>query len=571
MPRWVDLETEAREVAADPPGPSPASTRRGGPAAKGGARASSRKRDAPAESVLVYLGRQSDSSWTPDRLPEHVDTARLGVALAAELSSLGYQVTVAGHVAEQDTLGLEFVPDDRLAMTDAPSDAPGAPREPAYDHVVISRFVAQFALKHPIVARLGVYACMLDVVPSSLLWVRPATSPTMSGDGAQALIPNATWTTPDLVSVSGLASFANALPRIDRIMVNSEWHAREMRKRILALGVGVSTDIHLYPVALDVAKWRQRAEAFVERGEKKVRLRFLHCCDSRVRSVADMLALFPSIRALIPGASLAFLTMGHDPLPAEVRQAIDAIEWASCSTAGDFDEVLRAEVLMYAPTVQDVRHQPLLEMMLANILAIVPKRDSLPELVTPDRGILVDSDAHGRSIIDIPLLKHVLVDEPSVRLPPPQTARARCRPPFRPLSCALACARPQLRAGYASAAKSWAEMQTHEASAKAFDTLFEEQRRRSAAKQPPSPARPASSSTPSATNDDGVSSNEPSPPCPHAGGALRSGMLVFGGWIAGSVWLFIAGMRRRVAAPPAAAASSVKPPASGGKHHEKKA
>ena len=269
----------------------------------------------------------------------------------------------------------------------------------------------------------------------------------MSGDGAQALIPNATWTTPDLVSVSGLASFANALPRIDRIMVNSEWHAREMRKRILKLGVGVSTDIHLYPVALDVAKWRQRAEAFVERGEKKVRLRFLHCCDSRMRSVADMLALFPSIRALIPGASLAFLTMGHDPLPAEVRQAIDAIEWASCSTAGDFDEVLRAEVLMYAPTVQDVRHQPLLEMMLANILAIVPKRDSLPELVTPDRGILVDSDAHGRSIIDIPLIKHVLVDEPSVRLTSPQTARAFLMPGHfpAPLMCPRVRSSPAAR------------------------------------------------------------------------------------------------------------------------------
>ena len=98
--------------------------------------------------------------------------------------------------------------------------------------------------------------------------------------------------------------------------------------------------------------------------------------------------------------------------------------------------------------------------------------------------------------------------------------------------------------------KAWAEAQTHDALAGHLSRLFSEQRTQASRRggdaraeggKPPS-VEPAAAACP-----------------PTPGGALQSGVLIFGGWLAGSVWLLIASLRKRRAPGAAQGARPARP------------
>ena len=69
---------------------------------------------------------------------------------------------------------------------------------------------------------------------------------------------------------------------------------------------------------------------------------------------------------------------------------------------------------------------------------------ALADMVTPDRGMLVGTDEHGRYELDVGSLRQALVEEPA------------------------------LRSAHASAARAWAEAQTHDALAARVSRFFTE-------------------------------------------------------------------------------------------------
>jgi hypothetical protein len=142
-----------------------------------------------------------------------------------------------------------------------------------------SRFVLrQFALRHPLVARIGVYALLLDAAASSLLWVQPAMSAPVASVEPQVPAPNATaWYVPDLHTALGDAVLANVVDRFERLLVPSAEARAALLRRLADVSSGAAVaaaaqKVALAPVAVNASRWRREAEAFAERGERKVRL-----------------------------------------------------------------------------------------------------------------------------------------------------------------------------------------------------------------------------------------------------------------------------------------------------------
>ena len=163
--------------------------------------------------------------------------------------------------------------------------------------MVISQHLAQYALRLPMVAAVGTYLWLHEIMPSGQVWasspsegeVDPGANhtavPMYVTNGSSAPLafplPGASPASPRLNTPESdarppaLHLLANTMPRLDRVLVRSAWHARELGEQLALHGQPSSASARLIepmPMAYDDDEWRQAKAAFAaENGAKVLR------------------------------------------------------------------------------------------------------------------------------------------------------------------------------------------------------------------------------------------------------------------------------------------------------------
>ena len=266
--------------------------------------------------VLIYCGTTREAPWSGgDRGGALGGSETNAAELALVLRERGFSVVVSGRVVAGESEGVVYIPEDQLRIVDG-SDVP------LFSHVIISRVVQQYVLKHPLVARRGVY-----------LWV-------------QDLYPNMSPGPTDVESVEQrLRSIAH---RLTRVLALSPFHAAEMQAAFPELHKEYPQLWDWIPNAIDAQRWAKAEKAFRSDGESKLRHRFIYTSTPE-RGLLRLLRLFPRIRQALPGATLLVATYNQDGLNPEMRHLMemhaDHVTFAGSLSKDDlYREILRAEV-----------------------------------------------------------------------------------------------------------------------------------------------------------------------------------------------------------------------------------
>ena len=302
----------------------------------------------------------------------------LNMQLALALQQAGYQVSVGGHVVAGELHGVKAVPEAELQLlqrwaggprlqpwTDLPAPPRASPathtrvrraarhrdsgksgaKRPAFDHVIISQHLAQYTLRLPMVAAVGTYLWLHEVHPSGQVWAWPPDGEVNNGSVAMYVTNRSystiTWSpsvtrqnTPEAdARPPSLHLLANMLPRLDRVLVRSPWHAQELAEQLALHGQPSSAAHHgrlieAMPMAYDGAEWERARAAFGGDGGKKVKGRFLFCSvpqhSKMQHGLRTVLAIFPVMRKQIPSASLVVVATEQLSLPQDLRRDLQA-------------------------------------------------------------------------------------------------------------------------------------------------------------------------------------------------------------------------------------------------------
>jgi glycosyltransferase involved in cell wall biosynthesis len=287
--------------------------------------------------------------------------------------------------------------------------------------------------------------------------------------------------------------------------------------------------VAVVPSGVDVDEWRRARDNFTASGGQKKRHAFFYCCLVNHQGLLDLVELFPTLRSSLHGATLTAASLLPDaPMNAETLAVFESLPWARYAGVLDrasFEhELLSAETLIYLSP--DSRHLPLLEAMMADIAILMPRLEPwhpFAPLLGEGRALILERDAVGRNMMDVALVREVCENEDRL-------------------------------AAVAAAARAYAEERSLDAAARAWAAVFEEVRQARFEDAPSfklaAQHRAAQAAAAAAAAAEGAEGGSTRPAGQQTGESLQAGLLVLGGWLAGSVWLLVAHLRHRVWSPP---------------------
>lgn len=319
--------------------------------------------------------------------------------------------------------------------------------------------------------------------------------------------------------------------------MHSSWHQQSLVSHLGSLSPmlppgargTVRPRVAVVPSGVDVDEWRRARDNFTASGGQKKRHAFFYCCLVNHQGLLDLVELFPTLRSSLHGATLTAASLLPDaPMNAETLAVFESLPWARYAGVLDrasFEhELLSAETLIYLSP--DSRHLPLLEAMMADIAILMPRLEPwhpFAPLLGEGRALILERDAVGRNMMDVALVREVCENEDRL-------------------------------AAVAAAARAYAEERSLDAAARAWAAVFEEVRQARFEDAPSfklaAQHRAAQAAAAAAAAAEGAEGGSTRPAGQQTGESLQAGLLVLGGWLAGSVWLLVAHLRHRVWSPP---------------------
>lgn len=317
--------------------------------------------------------------------------------------------------------------------------------------------------------------------------------------------------------------------------MHSSWHQQSLVSHLGSLSPmlppgargTVRPRVAVVPSGVDVAEWRRARDNFTASGARKKRHAFFYCCLVNHQGLLDLVELFPTLRSSLHGATLTAASLLPDaPMNAETLAVFESLPWARYAGVLDraaFEhELLSAETLIYLSP--DSRHLPLLEAMMADIAILMPRLEPwhpFAPILGDGRALILERDSIGRNMMDVALVREVCEDGDRL-------------------------------AAVAAAARAYAEERSLDAAARAWEGVFEEVRQ---ARFDDAPffklaAQHRAAQAAASAAAEGAEGGNARPAGQPTAESLQAGLLVLGGWLAGSVWLLVVHLRHRVWSPP---------------------
>lgn len=201
------------------------------------------------------------------------------------------------------------------------------------------------------------------------------------------LVPHYMWRELQLPA-DGVPFFVNMLPRIERLLCVSPWHAEAFPARLGALSptsaAAIKDKISVMPNALN-------PEHFAQLGDvHRVPGRLLFCSDP-VRGLEPLLHIFRNILETVSGATLHVYWSALPPHLSAAAQAIPGVTFMGKATQAQLARAMAAaELLVYPALSHETYCMVALEAQAAGCIVITRNHTGLTS--TAAKGVLIDGD-----------------------------------------------------------------------------------------------------------------------------------------------------------------------------------